>query len=30
LAVRYRFYASRRGEWRAQFDAGLLWALGTV
>jgi enterochelin esterase-like enzyme len=26
LAASYHAYASARGEWRAQFDAGLAWA----
>lgn len=28
LPVQARFYASLRGEWRAQVDAGLAWAFG--
>lgn len=30
LPVRYGFYANRKGEWRAQVDAGLAWAFATT
>ena len=28
LVSKLRLYASRKGEWRAQFDDGLRWAFG--
>lgn len=29
VAARYHVYANRKGEWRAQFDTGLMWAFPT-